>query len=48
MVVTKQDAVRICSELPDAIIKPALDSCQGKNVVRFTSEEGRINSTTAI
>lgn len=44
MVVTKQEAVRICSELPDAIIKPALDSCQGKNVVRFTSEEGKINN----
>lgn len=38
--ITEQKAIEICSDLPDAIIKPSLDSCQGKNVVRFESKGG--------
>ncbi len=41
--ITEQKAIEICSELPDAIIKPSLDSCQGKNVARFESKGGLTN-----
>ena len=41
--VTEREAIEKCSNLSDAIIKPALDTFQGWNVRRFNSENGNTN-----
>lgn len=39
--ITEAEAVSICSDLDAAIIKPALDTCRGQNVLRWASAGGK-------
>lgn len=40
--ITEEDAIEVCSDLERAIIKPTLDSCQGRNVMCFSTERGKL------
>ena len=40
-VISEERALNICSNLSDAIIKQAVESAQGKSVIRFSSVQGR-------
>ena len=38
--IDKITAIELCNDLPDAVIKHSIDSCQGQSVVRFSSSGG--------
>jgi len=46
--ITHAEAIHSCLNLPDAIIKPAINSSGGKNIIRFSSLGGIINKNTSI
>lgn len=37
-----EDAVAVCNNLKDAVIKHSIDTCQGKSVSRFSSIDGKV------
>lgn len=39
--ISEKQAIDMCSNLPDAVIKQAVESAQGKSVIRFSSFEGK-------
>jgi hypothetical protein len=41
--VNRNKAIEICQNLPDAVIKAAIDSAQGKSVIRFSATNGITN-----
>ena len=43
-VISEERALDICSNLSDAIIKQAVESAQGKSVIRFSSVQGKTDS----
>ena len=43
-VISEERALNICSNLSDAIIKQAVESAQGKSVIRFSSVQGKTDS----
>lgn len=43
---TEEDAIEVCSNLERAIIKPTLDSCQGRNVKCFSTKESKLKGET--
>lgn len=42
-VVSKQEAMAVCQDIDDAVIKHTLDTCQGKSILRFKSENGVVS-----
>jgi hypothetical protein len=38
--ISKNEAITTCSNLADAVIKQAMDSAQGKSIIRFSSSKG--------
>jgi hypothetical protein len=46
--ITEAEAIHSCLNLPDAIIKPSINSSVGKNIIRFSSLGGIINKDTSI
>lgn len=38
--IDRAKAIAICEDLPDAVIKHSIDSCQGESVIRFSSSRG--------
>lgn len=41
-IITRQQAIALCRDIDDAIIKTCLDSMQGKSILRFKSHEGMV------
>ena len=39
---TFEEAIKACDNLPDAIIKHSIETCQGKSVLRFSSKDGQV------
>lgn len=39
-IATKEDSLKVCLNIKDAVIKHSLDTCQGKSILRFKCENG--------
>lgn len=46
--IEESEAVRLCSDLYHCIIKPTVNSCQGRGVKLFSSEEGRLATGSTV
>lgn len=39
-IITKEEALNLCMNIKDSVIKHSLDTCQGKSILRFKCENG--------
>lgn len=44
----KKEVLEVCNNMKEAIIKPTINSCQGRGVQLFTTENGKLNDGTSI